>query len=80
MDAIKQAIEALEAFEYYIDGGISRYPTEAQVEAALAALREVQPLRVGDYVNGAGILASDMPHAVVQKLQAAIDAAMKNKP
>lgn len=41
-----------------------------------AAVPVVQPpLRFGDYVNAAGILASDMPHAVMQKLQAAIDVA-----
>lgn len=34
-------------------------------------------IRLGDYINAAQINASDVPHVVVQKLQAAIDAAIR---
>jgi hypothetical protein len=56
MDAIKQAIEALER-------GLARCPKDGE------------RFDLSGYINGADILASDMPHTVVEKLQAAIDAA-----
>ena len=37
-------------------------------------LHQPKTLRLENYVNAAGINASDLPHKVVQKLQAVIDA------
>jgi hypothetical protein len=37
--------------------------------------KDGERINLSDYINGADILASDMPAAVVEKLQAAIDAA-----
>ncbi len=54
-------------FEKYIDNRDQRIELRLQVEAKF---------KLGSYLNAAGINASDMPHMVVEKLQAAIDAAL----
>jgi hypothetical protein len=86
MDAIKQAIEALERVEYYSDGGISRYPNEAQVVAALSALRAQQDTKdgerfawyfsdkpKGDFLNA--FMQGIREHWSLDQWRAAIDAA-----
>jgi hypothetical protein len=44
-------------------------------EGPLSAGQKRQPLNLGDYINDADITAADLPHVVVQKLQAAIERA-----
>lgn len=52
---------------------------EEIVLALSANARDAEKLRLSDYINAASINASDSPHIVVEKLQAAIDAATKRE-
>jgi hypothetical protein len=53
--------------------------TETQLSAFAERVRQDErerPIDLSDYINAAKINGSDAPHVVVEKLQAAIDAAM----
>jgi hypothetical protein len=53
--------------------------TESQLSAFAERVRQDErerPIDLSDYINAAKINGSDAPHVVVEKLQAAIDAAM----
>jgi hypothetical protein len=75
--ALRAAIEQAERQD---DGDCKRCGGKGCVACDARCLPEYappqrQPLNLNDYINDANISAADMPHTVVQKLQAAIERA-----